>query len=165
MRFLKVNRFVVFISFFICGAIFYLKTENRVIIDKLSERYLAMARRKFSDVLKGSNSLDCDTSIKTVKWGTKKLIDDYHSTSKGNDRIFFHETSGRMDLSFSQTCAIESAALHNSQRLVQVFIQTQQKSYLHSSSTWLRVLDHYPNALSIFIDDEELYFRDSLLEK
>ena len=88
--------------------------------------------------------------------------------NSSNDRIFFHETSGRTQLSFKETCAVESAALHNPQRPVEIFIQPQQKQMNDepsSSWTWLQVLDHYPNVQAIVIDDEELYFKDSLLEE
>ena len=39
-----------------------------------------------------------------------------------NNRIFFHhQTSGRVNFSFRQSCSIGSAARHNPQRLVQIF--------------------------------------------
>ena len=87
-----------------------------------------------------------------------------------DDRIFFHETSGRMELSFKETCAIESAALHNPQRPVQVFFQPQQlqqqstAAAIDQSSAWIRVLNRYANVQVIVIDDEGLYFKDSPLE-
>ena len=86
-----------------------------------------------------------------------------------DDRIFFHETSGRLELSFRQNCAVESAALHNPQRRVQIYFQPQQQqgstaSVIDESSAWFRVLSHYDNIQMIVIDDEELYFKDSPLE-
>ena len=97
----------------------------------------------------------------------------YVQPSKNDDRIFFHETSGRMELSFKETCAIESAAIHNPQRPVQIFFQPQQLQQLQQQSTaaaidqssaWIRVLNRYANVQVIVIDDEGLYFKDSPLE-
>jgi hypothetical protein len=82
-----------------------------------------------------------------------------------NDRIFFHETSGRTELSFRQTCAVESAALHNPHRPVQVFIQPEPNATVNSSSTWRQVLNHYPNVRVIVIDDVGLYFKDLPVEE
>jgi hypothetical protein len=91
------------------------------------------------------------------------------AVNNSNDRIFFHETSGRMELSFRQNCAVESAALHNPQRPVQIFFQPQQQkttttSTIDQSSAWFRALSHYSNVQLIVIDDEQLYFKDSPLE-
>ena len=86
------------------------------------------------------------------------------TNASNNDRIFFHETSGRMELSFRQCCAVESAALHNPRRPIQVFFQPQSNTNFNSSSAWFQVLNQYPNVQVILIDDEELYFRDSPLE-
>ena len=87
--------------------------------------------------------------------------------SNNDNRIFFHETSGRLELSFKETCAVESAALHNPQRPVQIFFQPQQQSTtaaIDQSSAWIRVLNRYANVQVIVIDDEALYFKDSPLE-
>ena len=83
------------------------------------------------------------------------------------NRIFFHETSGQMQLSFRQCCVVESAALHNPQRPVQIFFQPQQStspSIIDSSSAWFQILSQYPNIRIIVIDNEQLYFKDSPLE-
>jgi lactosylceramide 4-alpha-galactosyltransferase len=70
-----------------------------------------------------------------------------------------------MELSFRQNCAVESAALHNPQRLVQIFFQPQVKEMsIDQSSTWFRALSRYDNVQVIVIDDEKLYFKDSPLE-
>ena len=91
-----------------------------------------------------------------------------HLLNSSDDRIFFHETSGKMELSFRQNCAIESAALHNPQRPVQIFFQPQQQSNASSaieqSSAWFRALSRYANVQVIVIDDDALYFKDSPLE-
>ena len=81
-----------------------------------------------------------------------------------NDRIFFHETSGRTELSFRQTCAVESAALHNPNRPVQVFIQPEPNVDINSSSVWRQVLNNYSNVQVIVIEDVGLYFKDSPVE-
>ena len=91
------------------------------------------------------------------------------SSNDANDRIFFHETSGRMELSFKESCVVESAALHNPQRPVQIFFQPQQQHEpsavtIDQSSAWFQVLSQYENVQVIVIDDEELYFKDSPLE-
>jgi len=82
-----------------------------------------------------------------------------------NDRIFFHETSGRTELSFRQTCAVESAALHNPNRPVQVFIQPEPNANINSSSVWRQVLNNYSNVRVIVIGDVGLYFKDSPVEQ
>ena len=88
------------------------------------------------------------------------------SDAADNDRIFFHETSGRLELSLRQSCAIESAAYHNPQRPVQIYFQPQlnNNAGINSSSAWFQVLHRYPNVRIIVIDDVELYFRDSPVE-
>ena len=95
----------------------------------------------------------------------QSLIQESYKISNNNNRIFFHETSGRSELSFRQTCSIESAALHNPQRPIQVFIQPQWNTTINSSSIWLQVLNHYPNVQVIAIDDEEQYFKNTPLEE
>ena len=91
-------------------------------------------------------------------------INRLYDNKSGDDRIFFHETSGRAELSSRQTCAIESAALHNPQRPVQIFFQPNGIGAVNSTSTWLQVLSHYPNVEKIVIDDVEDYFHGSPLE-
>ena len=91
------------------------------------------------------------------------------SSNDANDRIFFHETSGRMELSFKESCVVESAALHNPQRPVQIFFQPQQQHEpsavtIDQSSAWFQVLSQYENVQVIVIDDEELYFKNSPLD-
>ena len=90
-----------------------------------------------------------------------------------SERIFFHETSGRTELSFSQSCSIESAALHNPQRPIQLFFQpwqllrknkSMESGMIDPSSAWFKVLNKYSNVQVIVIDDEELYFTNSPFE-
>ena len=111
-----------------------------------------------------------NTASNAVIWSP--IQQSIHNSSN-DDRIFFHETSGRMELSFKETCAVESAAIHNPQRPVQIFFQPQQLQQLQQQSTaaaidqssaWIRVLNRYANVQVIVIDDEGLYFKDSPLE-
>ena len=120
-----------------------------------------------------------DASLnRLVNWTTVEVQENNKTSIKAsNDRIFFHETSGRMELSFKDSCAIESAAFHNPQRPVQIFLQPEQQqqqkalnssskvmTVINSSSAWFQVLSQYQNIQVIVIDDEELYFKDSPLE-
>ena len=77
-----------------------------------------------------------------------------------NRRIFFHETSGRQYLNLRQTCTVESAAMNNPDRPVQVFMTSDQLDY---SGPWLEILQHYVNVNIILIDAKD-YFADTPLE-
>ena len=103
-------------------------------------------------ILRFNSNRRVDTKI--IRWKTDKLID--------NERIFFHETSGRNELSLRQSCAVESAALHNPNRPVQVFFQPEERQQ-STSSPWFQVLNHYENIMAIVIDDEKVYFKDTPL--
>ena len=113
-----------------------------------------------------------DGAVNVINWSLKHYqlqLNKYRTIKNNNDRIFFHETSGRMQLSFKDTCAIESAALHNPQRSIEIFLQPHQQQEednkpINYSSIWLKVLDNYSNIQVIIIDDEKLYFQNSLLE-
>ena len=93
----------------------------------------------------------------------------------GDRRIFFHETSGLNELSFRQCCAIESAAKHNSDRPIQLFLRPSDvdcsetehsSSSLHSlhNPAWLKVLSQYPNVAVILINEDH-YFAGTPLEQ
>ena len=88
-------------------------------------------------------------------------------------RIFFHETSGFNELSFRQCCAIESAAKHNSDRPVQLFLRpstncsaeyTMSSLYSWHNPAWLKVLSKYPNVAVILINEDH-YFSGTPLEQ
>ncbi|KAK4025348.1 hypothetical protein OUZ56_014421 [Daphnia magna] len=81
--------------------------------------------------------------------------------SDSDRRIFFHETSGRGDLSFRQTCTVESAARHNPDRPIQVFMTADRLDY---SSPWLEVLQNYAN-VSVVVTDPKSYFTNTPLER
>lgn len=90
-------------------------------------------------------------------------------------RIFFHETSGKADLNWQQCCAVESAAKHNHDRLVQLFLRPrstagsdESSSPFPSTSTfysppWLEVLSQYPNVAAILVNEDH-YFAGSPLQ-
>ncbi|XP_057367573.1 lactosylceramide 4-alpha-galactosyltransferase-like [Daphnia carinata] len=95
--------------------------------------------------------------INIIKWSAGGETE----RSDSNRRIFFHETSGRSDLSLRQTCAVESAAKHNPDRPVQVFMTADRLEY---SSPWLEVLQHYAN-VTIVVMDMKSYFASTPLER
>ncbi|EFX71990.1 hypothetical protein DAPPUDRAFT_111182 [Daphnia pulex] len=85
-----------------------------------------------------------------------------------NQRIFFHETSGRSELSLRQCCAVESAARHNPDRNIQLFLGSSdncgdginrpfRKIFSSQFSSWLKVLSRYTN-LSVVYLNEGYYF-------
>lgn len=80
---------------------------------------------------------------------------------KGN-RIFFHETSGTNYLNFRQLCAVESAALHNPDRPIQVFLHTTQQ--VNPCSAWLDIIRKYSN-IEILLLNETAFFSGTLLEE
>ncbi|KZS12678.1 lactosylceramide 4-alpha-galactosyltransferase [Daphnia magna] len=93
-----------------------------------------------------------------------------------NRRIFFHETSGRNQLSLQQCCAVESAAKHNPDRPVQLFIRplkdgclgdgrqsSSHPSALFHNPPWLDVLSHYPNVAAILLNEDH-YFSGTPLQ-
>ncbi len=108
-------------------------------------------------------------NLPPVKWPF------YHDGPLQDDRrIFFHETSGKGELSFKQCCAIESAAIYNTDRPVQVFLRPTPNCSLNSAKSssfplmydppWLKILSHYHNVEVILIN-EEYYFSGTQLEK
>ena len=65
-------------------------------------------------------------ALNVIKWSLKNQLNSQRAIKNNNNRIFFHETSGKTQLSFKDTCAIESAALHNPQKSIEVFLQPNQ---------------------------------------
>ncbi len=96
----------------------------------------------------------------------------YDGPFQDDRRIFFHETSGLGELSLKQCCAIESAAKHNPERPVQVFLRPMSNCYLNytaSSSTmfnspWLKILSQYVN-VDVILINEDFYFSGTQLEQ
>lgn len=99
-------------------------------------------------------------TLQIIRWSSK-LEDD---SSHNDRRIFFHQTNTRSANQFNQrqTCAVESAAKHNPDRPIQVFIQAEA---VDSKAPFLSILGHYQNVTIILIDKVEDYFRNSPLEK
>ncbi|KAK4006402.1 hypothetical protein OUZ56_011556 [Daphnia magna] len=105
---------------------------------------------------------------------TKWEAYDWKTQGERNLRIFFHETSGKNKLSLIQCCAVESAAKHNPNRLVQLFLRPLEncsgsfKMPLKSASfynpAWLEVISEYPNVSPILINEEN-YFSETPLEE
>ncbi len=102
---------------------------------------------------------------------------DTRSEEESDRRIFFHETTGRMDLTMRQTCVIESAAKHNPDRPLHLFVRPLKEGCSPvtenqpppSSSTifnplWLEILTSYSNVKPILIN-ENFYFHGSRLEE
>ena len=77
-----------------------------------------------------------------------------------NNRIFFHETSGKNWLNTRQTCAVESAAKENPERPVQLFLLADR---VNDSSPFVKVLSHYLNIQVLLINPSD-YFRGTILE-
>ena len=100
------------------------------------------------------------TKFRIFNWTSTEWDD----SDDNNRRIFFHETSGRNDLDVRQTCAVESAALHNPQRPIHVFILATT-GQINRATAWLQVLSRYPNVDVFVVDDEEAYYRDTPLEQ
>lgn len=102
------------------------------------------------------------------KW---EIYDDQLQNNK-NDRIFFHETSGKNKLSLVQCCAVESAAKYNPGRPVQVFLRPSKFCSVDPASkvstsfhnpVWLEILSNYSN-VSVILLNEEHYFVGTELE-
>lgn len=104
-----------------------------------------------------SNSLTVLPIDLNIKFYSRGGIYDQPNTN----RIYFHETSKRARLNVRQSCAVESAAKHNPDKAVQLFM-------LHAndfdfSSPWYRVLSQYRN-IDIVLVKEGDYFRNTPLE-
>ncbi|EFX78164.1 hypothetical protein DAPPUDRAFT_105426 [Daphnia pulex] len=81
-------------------------------------------------------------------------------------RIVLHETSGRGSLNVRQSCSVESAARHNPDRPIQIFMRwktTSSDDPGNSTDAWLAVLSHYNNVEIVQIDDDILYSNNTAL--
>lgn len=98
----------------------------------------------------------------------------YDGTSRNisDQRIFFHETSGRSQLSLRQCCAVESAARNNPDRPVQLLMRSStncastdpiKSQQLPMNPSWLKVLSRYPN-VEIVLLNQDHYFAGTPLE-
>jgi lactosylceramide 4-alpha-galactosyltransferase len=105
----------------------------------------------------------------TIPWIKKQIHiiqwtenSDQQLLGPNNQRIYFHETSGRNQLNMRQSCAVESTAKENPDRPIQLIMQTNISS-INTHGTWLNVLSNYPNVAVILINEMD-YFRDNPLE-
>ncbi len=85
-----------------------------------------------------------------------------------NRRIVLHETSGSGHLNVRQSCAVESAARHNPDRPIQVFMRwtttsSDDDTGNSTDASWLTVLAGYNNVEVVQIDDEILYSNNTAL--
>jgi hypothetical protein len=95
----------------------------------------------------------------------------FNGSQFNNGRIFFHETSGKAQLNLQQCCAVESAAKHNPDRPVQLFLRPESTGCYSSSDgsqstyrpAWLEILSQYPNVAAILVN-EDRYFAGSPLQ-
>ena len=92
------------------------------------------------------------------------------SQNESDRRIFFHETSGQINLTMKQTCAIESVAKHNPDRPVHLFFRpanscsgTTSTSFYYNP-LWLEILSGYPNVAAVLLNHDH-YFIGTPLEK
>nr|CAH0101893.1 unnamed protein product [Daphnia galeata] len=97
--------------------------------------------------------------IQIIQWTENS---DQQLLGPNNQRIYFHETSGRNQLNMRQSCAVESTAKENPDRPIQLIMQTNI-SFINTHGTWLNVLSNYPNVAVILINEMD-YFRDTPLE-
>ena len=104
-----------------------------------------------------SKSYGGDNTVRISQWrqGSLEAID--------SRRIVLHETSGRGYLNVRQSCAVESAARHNPDRPIHVFMRWTAPDRGNSSDTWFTVLTHYNNVEIIQIDDEIKYSNNTAL--
>ena len=88
-----------------------------------------------------------------------------NANERDSHRIYFHGARGKTALALvRQSCAVESAALHNPDRPIQLFISNQdpdgEPTMNYSTDPWLAVLERYPN-VAVVVYDESDYFSGS----
>ena len=83
-----------------------------------------------------------------------------------NWRIFFHETSGRNDVTARQACSIESTARHNPDRPIQLLILADSIDDASSGGWISSVLSQYDNVAVVLLGSEPGdYFAGTPLER
>ena len=91
------------------------------------------------------------------------------SEQPNNRRIYFHGARGKNSLAtIRQSCAVESAARHNPDRPIQLFISTDDPDGKgipmdRTSDPWLSVLERYEN-VRVIVYNESDYFAGTPLE-
>ena len=93
------------------------------------------------------------SGLKIMRWSRSM-----QTGENENDRIFFHETTGRNSLSLRQLCAIESTAKENPERPVQLFMQSDD---IDEKGPVIPVLSRYPN-VAVFLLNATEYFADTV---
>jgi hypothetical protein len=137
------------------------------IADKLRELGQPNQNGNLSFIPSEADGLVVKPYVNPEKWEI------YNGSSSLNEvvnkqRIFFHETSGLSELSLRQCCAVESAARHNPDRNIQLFLGSSDncgdginrsfhKIFSSQFSSWLKVLSRYTN-LSVVYLNEDYYF-------
>ena len=102
--------------------------------------------------------------VKNSSAATSPLLISAHQLQPDDGRIFFHETSGKAQLNMRQSCAVESAARHNPDRSVLLFM-TADALDDRSSSPFLSILEQYSNVRVVLLSDgAKHYFAGTPLE-
>jgi hypothetical protein len=120
-----------------------------------------------SFILPAADGLVMQKDILPSQW---KPFDSTPPTNLMDRRIFFHETSGNVELNLQQCCAVESAAKHNPDRPVQLFLRpivnygcSSRPSTMFYNPPWLDVLSQYPNVKAILVNEDH-YFAGTPLQ-
>ena len=165
------RRLLLMVTFFLLTFLIYLTSIN--VCTKLDRqpqthrRFLCLTNDIALD-LPDAHGLVVKPNILPVKWPFY-----YGNISQDDRRIFFHETSGLNELSLRQCCAIESAAKHNLDRPIQLFLRPPQNCsagyynlslYSSHNPAWLEVLSQYSN-IAVILINEDHYFAGTSLEQ
>ena len=93
---------------------------------------------------------------------------DDESANETDRRIFFHETGGKAQLDIVQCCAVESAAFHNPDRPVRLFIRPpadcKRPRPSISNQPCSKVFNHYSNIDAVLVNEHH-YVAGSPLEE
>jgi lactosylceramide 4-alpha-galactosyltransferase len=163
----KLNRIISAVAVIIFWFIFPNLYSPKDLNDKETQNLLCVDN-SFGMKPPAADGLFMEPKIPSTKWKNYDAM----LEGKNSMRIFFHETSGKNQLSIMQCCSIESAAKHNPNRHVQLFIRPPENC--HSTllfpptpplynPVWLNVLSRYPN-VSVILLNEKHYFTGTPLE-
>jgi len=96
-----------------------------------------------------------------VSWKGHNQSSSFEATTVLSDdnRIYFHETTGRDHLNLRQLCAVESTAKENFNRSVQIFFQSNHVNL--TVGPLVSILEKYPNIFVVLIDVRD-YFNDTV---
>ena len=166
------RRRLLLLIFFVFTFSFYFSHTNVTKQGREHRKSLCFTNNIVLD-LPSADGLLVKPNILPVKWPPYYL--NISEEINADRRIFFHETSGLNDLSLRQCCAVESAAKHNLDRPIQLFLRpavecsvenkySSSSSHLLHNPTWLKVLSQYPNVAVILINEDH-YFAGTPLEQ